>query len=139
KVLFASCAPGLLDRAVARARSIHPELPLEVVSESAPGAARWIQYRTDGAFTDNLRHCRDRLRGKRIELAMVMLQQGTPHRRLQVIAFLVRSQCLLAVNENLDYFEVSFRAAGPILRHLRWRFREWAQRMRSAANRHMAV
>src|ERR1035441_9396888 len=68
-----------------------------------------------------------------------MLQQGTPYRKLQVIAVLIRSQCLLAVNENLDYFEVGFRAAGAILRHFRWRVREWAQRMRRAGNRYVEV
>jgi hypothetical protein len=54
-VLFASCAPALLEAAVAKASSIRPELPLVVVSEFAPPAVRWIRYEVGGNFLQNMR------------------------------------------------------------------------------------
>ena len=78
KVLFASCAPGLLEAAVAKASTIRPELPLVVVSESAPPSGRWMRYESQGRFLENLRSCRAGLEGKRVEVSIVVLSLTCP-------------------------------------------------------------
>ena len=113
---------------MATARAVHPELPLVVVSAAAPSAGEWIRYRTVDGFARSFCQMRAALGGRRIELALVMLQARTPYRKLQGIGFLMRARRRLAVNENLDYFEVRWRSAGIVLRHLGWRWREWRQR-----------
>ena len=121
KVLFASCAPDLLEAAVAKASSIRPELPLAVVSESAPPAGSWIRYQAGGKFLDNVRYCRGGLQGQRVELAIVLLQPQTPYRRLRLMALTMGPRCILAMNENLDHFDVHPHFAGAIVRHILWR------------------
>lgn len=139
KVLFASCSAGLLERAVGMAVALRPELPLIVISESQPSTGLWIQYHSDQTFANNLRRCRRTLDGKRIEVGVMMLQSQNPYRKLQAIPFFVRAECLLAANENMDYFEVRVRAAGTILRHLRWRAGEWWHRIKSVPIPHLRV
>jgi len=129
KVLFASCAPDLLEAAVAKASSIRPELPLVVVSEFAPPAGCWIRYQARGKFLENVRYCRGGLKGKRVEVAIVVLQPQTPYRRLRLMAPLMGPRCILAMNENLDYFDLHPHSAGAIVRHILWR----AGRLRTAS------
>jgi glycosyltransferase involved in cell wall biosynthesis len=134
KVLFASCAPALLEAAVAKAQSIRPDLPLEVVSEFAPPAERWIRYEADRKFLENVQHCRDRLKGKRVEVAIVVLQPRVPYQRLRLISLLTGPRCILAMNENLDYFDVHPHSAGAIARHIFWRAGNWIRSSRSDEN-----
>jgi GT2 family glycosyltransferase/glycosyltransferase involved in cell wall biosynthesis len=134
KVLFASCAPTLMEAAVQKASSIRPELPLAVVSEFAPSAGRWVRYQVSWRFLENVRYCRARFKGKRVELAIVVLEPQVPYRRLRLIGFLTGPQCLVIMNENLDYFDVHPRFAVQIVRHIFWRAGNW-MRSRIGAGR----
>ena len=125
KVLFASCAPALVDSAVRKALSIRPELPLTVVSEFAPAAGRWIRYRVAWSFLENVRYCADRFRGKQVEFAIVVLEPGVPYRRLRLIGWLTAPRRLVIMNENLDHFDVHPCFAAALVRHALWRAGNW--------------
>src|SRR5687767_552507 len=106
KVRFATCTPDLLESAIAKASAIRPELPLVVVSE--PGERRG-------------------LKGARVEIAIVILQPRARKWRLRIGGLLVFPRCILAMNENLDYFDIHPHSAGAILQHIFPATGEWIE------------
>jgi GT2 family glycosyltransferase/glycosyltransferase involved in cell wall biosynthesis len=138
KALYASCTPALLEAAVAKAASIRPELPLTVVSEFAPPAGRWIRYSVGWQFLENVRYCRDRLRGKHVELAIVVLQPRVPYGKLRLIGFLTGPRCLVVMTENLDYFDVHPFSLPAMVRHVFWRIGNWIRFSARAGRLRMA-
>ena len=123
KVAFASGTDELNRRLIQQMRAILPELPLYVVSDFPPEEQdlKWIRYRVNRGFMENLRRCREELRGVSIRLAAVMLVPGVPFRRMRLIAILLSPLGFLAFNENLNHFMLRPRSLPAIVRHLGWR------------------
>jgi glycosyltransferase involved in cell wall biosynthesis/GT2 family glycosyltransferase len=138
KALFTSCTPALLEDAVAQAASIRPDLPLVVVSEFAPPAGHWIRYRVGWQFLENLRYCRDRLKDKQVEVAIVVSQPRVPYRKLRLIGFLTVPQSLVIMTENFDHFDVHPFFLHAIARHFLWRAGNWIRFSIRAGRPHLA-
>jgi hypothetical protein len=98
KVAFASGTDELNRRLILQMRAIFPEPPLYVVSDFPPEDqdVKWIRYRVNRGFMENLRRCREELRGVSIRLAAVMLVPGVPFRRMRLIAILLSPRGFLA-------------------------------------------
>ena len=124
-VVFHSGAKELLDAHVESLRTIDPSLPLFVIAENQPRQGRWFQWYPYRTFRQNLQRTRDHLRGRRIRFASVMLQPGQPYWHMRFIAMLLGRSRLLYFNENLTHFRVHPRSARAMLRHWRWRLRNW--------------
>jgi GT2 family glycosyltransferase/glycosyltransferase involved in cell wall biosynthesis len=127
KVVFGSGAAALNRALTAKIAALEPGLPLYVVSEFPPSEGRWIPYHPFRSTADNLAHLRAAFRGKRIQIAAVLLEPGTPYRRLQWLALWFAPLRLLFYNENLDHFLLRPRCAGSIARHFYWRSRSLAR------------
>ncbi|MEO8597246.1 MAG: glycosyltransferase [Candidatus Solibacter sp.] len=123
KLAFASGTDDLNRRLVEQLRAIYPELPLWVVSDFPPEdpALPWIRYRVNRPFAENLRRCREALRGHEIRLAGVMLVPNVPFRRMRLLALVLSPRGFLAFNENLNNFMLRPGALPAIARHLVWR------------------
>src|SRR5207249_746133 len=91
KLAFASGTDELNRRLIEEMRAIFPELPLYVVSDFPPDDQdlKWIRYWVNRGFMENLRRCREELRGVSIQLAAVMLVPGVPFRRMRLMAVLL--------------------------------------------------
>ena len=61
KIAFASGTEDLNRRLIEHLRDIYPELPLWVVSDFPPEdpTLRWVRYRVNRSFAENLRRCRE--------------------------------------------------------------------------------
>ena len=104
KIAFASGTGELNRRLIEQMRGLFPELPLYVVSDFPPEEQdlKWIRYRVNRGFMENLLRCREELRGVSIQLAAVMLVPGVPFRRMRLIAILLSPRGFLAFNDNAD-------------------------------------
>ena len=123
KLAFASGTDGLNRRLIEHLRAIYPELPLWVVSDFPPedAALKWIRYRVNRPFAENLRRCREELRGHTIRLAGVILVPNVPFRRMRLLALVLSPRAFLAFNENLNHFMLRPGSIPAIARHIAWR------------------
>ena len=123
KLAFASGTDGLNRRLIEHLRAIYPELPLWVVSDFPPedAALKWIRYRVNRPFAENLRRCREEVRGHTIRLAGVMLVPNVPFRRMRLLALVLSPRAFLAFNENLNHFMLRPGSIPAIARHIAWR------------------
>jgi GT2 family glycosyltransferase/glycosyltransferase involved in cell wall biosynthesis len=133
KVAFLSGTDELNRRLIERMRAIFPELPLWVVSDFPPedGDLKWIRYRVNRSFRENLRNCREEFGGHAIRLAAVMLVPNVPFRRMRLLAFVLSPRGFLAFNENLNNFMLRPSSLPTIARHMVWRVKNtlrWALR-----------
>lgn len=125
KVAFASCRPELIAAFVEGFAGIAPDLELFVVSEFSPPAGRWIRYRPDRSWRDNLARCRSALRGRSIRYGAIVLQPGAPYTRLRFLGFLLTGPPgTLFYNHNLDHFTLRPGGLPGLVRHVGWRVRE---------------
>ena len=123
KIAFASGTEDLNRRLIEHLRALYPELPLWVVSDFPPEdpALQWIRYRVNRPFAENLRRCREELRGHEIRLAGVMLVPNVPFRRMRLLALVLSPRGFLAFNENLNHFMLRPGSVPAIARHIAWR------------------
>jgi len=123
KIAFASGTEDLNRRLIEHLRALYPELPLWVVSDFPPEdpTLRWVRYRVNRSFAENLRHCREELRGYEIRLAGVMLVPNVPFRRMRLLALALSPRGFLAFNENLNHFMLRPGSLPAIARHIAWR------------------
>jgi GT2 family glycosyltransferase len=123
KLAFASGTDALNRRLIEHLRALYPELPLWVVSNFPPEdpELKWIRYRVNRSFGENLRHCREELRGQTIRLAGVMLVPNVPFRRMRLLALVLSPRGFLAFNENLNHFMLRPGSVPAIARHIAWR------------------
>ena len=123
KIAFLSGTADLNRRLIEHLRALYPELPLWVVSDFPPEDAglKWIRYRVNRSFAENLRRCREELRGHSIRLAGVMLVPNVPFRRMRLLALVLSPRAFLAFNENLNHFMLRPASVPAIARHLAWR------------------
>jgi GT2 family glycosyltransferase len=125
KVLFASGSEDLIPTAIEHMREILPALPLVVVSEFPIEGARWIPYPLSRGFWENLSLFRWHFRGKRIRISAVILQPRMPYWRMRLIAFALSPWNFLAFNEAFGHFMLRPQTLGTVVRHLRWRTRNF--------------
>ena len=106
KLAFLSGTDELNRRLIVELRALLPELPLWVVSDFPPEdpSLKWIRYRVERSFAENLRYCREELQGHSIRLAGVMLVPNVPFRRMRLLALRLSPRGFLAFNENLNHF-----------------------------------
>src|ERR1035438_9834844 len=123
KLAFLSGTEDLNRRLIEHLSALYPELPLWVVADFPPEdpALKWIRYRVNRPFADNLRTCREALRGHTIRLAGVMLVPNVPFRRMRLLALVLSPRAFLAFNENLNHFMLRPGSIPAIARHLVWR------------------
>jgi GT2 family glycosyltransferase/glycosyltransferase involved in cell wall biosynthesis len=125
KVLFASGSDAAVAQTLEKVKGLFPELPLVVVSEFPPGATQhrgeWIPYHIRRRWSENRALIRSRLRGRAIRLAAVILEPGTPHRRMRLLGLSLAPLRLIAFNETGQHFRVSPSNLPVMLRHLSWR------------------
>ena len=123
KIAFASGTEDLNRRLIEHLRALYPELPLWVVSDFPPEdpTLRWVRYRVNRSFAENLRRCREELRGYEIRLAGVMLVPNVPFRRMRLLALVLSPRGFLAFNENLNHFMLRPGSVPAIARHIAWR------------------
>jgi GT2 family glycosyltransferase/glycosyltransferase involved in cell wall biosynthesis len=123
KLAFASGTEDLNRRLIEHLRALYPELPLWVVSDFPPEdpSLKWIRYRINRSFAENLRRCREELRGHTIRLAGVMLVPNVPFRRMRLLALVLSPRAFLAFNENLNHFMLRPASIPAIAWHIVWR------------------
>ena len=123
KIAFASGTDPLNRRLIDHLRALYPELPLWVVSNFPPEdpSLKWIRYRVNRTFAENLRRCREELRGHEIRLAGVMLVPNVPFRRMRLLALVLSPRAFVAFNENLNHFMLRPASLPAIARHIAWR------------------
>jgi GT2 family glycosyltransferase len=134
KVAFASGTDELNRLLVERMRTLYPELPLYVVSEFPPADPdlKWVPYRVNRGFAENLARCRAAFQGRTLRLAAVMLVPNVPFRRMRLMALLLSPRGFLAFNENLNHFMLRPRSAPAIASHILWRAKNLARWSRHA-------
>ena len=123
-------------------RALFPELPLYVVSDFPPEGAenrdlKWIPYRVNRSFGENLSRCRAAFEGMSIRLAGVMLVPNVPFRRMRIVALTLAPAGFIAFNENLDNFMLRPRSVPAIVKHFVWRvtnFGRWIGKTVPATN-----
>ena len=123
KIAFASGTDSLNRRLIDHLRALYPDLPLWVVSNFPPEdpSLKWIRYRVNRSFAENLRRCREELRGHEIRLAGVMLVPNVPFRRMRLLALVLSPRAFVAFNENLNHFMLRPASLPAIARHIAWR------------------
>ena len=123
KLAFLSGTEDLNRRLIEHLRALYPELPLWVVADFPPAdpSLKWIRYRVNRSFAENLRRCREELRGHSIRLAGVMLVPNVPFRRMRLLALVLGPRAFLAFNENLNHFMLRPGSIPAIARHIAWR------------------
>lgn len=127
-VAFASSTSDLLPTLIEKLREIGPGLPLYVVSEYQPPEGEWILYHPYRSVEQNLARFRDILKDKTIAYSAIVLQPRQPYWKLRWLGFRLAPWRLLVFNENLDHYRLHPRSIPNILRHVRWRaknFYEW--------------
>ncbi len=125
KVLFASGSEDLIPTAIEHMRKLFPELPLVVVSEFPPDGVAWIPFPVSRGFLENLSLYRWHFRDKHIRLSAVILQPRMPYWKMRWIAFFLSPVNFLAFNEDFGHFMLRPISALTILRHIRWRTRNF--------------
>ena len=137
KVLFASGSDAVIAQTLEKFKTLFPELPLVVVSEFPSAATEnggeWIPYHIRRRWSDNRALIHSRLRGRTIRLAAVILEPGTPHRRMRLLAMSLAPLRLVAFNETGQHFRVSPSNLPVMLRHLLWRAANLARTIRRGA------
>ncbi|MEJ7606112.1 MAG: glycosyltransferase [Bryobacteraceae bacterium] len=123
KLAFASAREELIPGFLEAFEAVDPEFELWVVSEFPPPRGRWIPYRFDRNFTQNLERCRQTLHGRSIHLAAIVLQPRTPYNAMRLLCLRLAPFRTLFYNENLDHYMLRPRALPGILRHGLWRAR----------------
>ncbi len=120
KLAFLSGTDELNRRLIVELRALLPELPLWVVSDFPPDdpSLKWIRYRVERSFAENLRYCREELQGHSIRLAGVMLVPNVPFRRMRLLALRLSPRGFLAFNENLNHFMLRPSSLPTIARHV---------------------
>ncbi|HEX4621278.1 MAG TPA: glycosyltransferase, partial [Myxococcaceae bacterium] len=123
KIAFASGTDPLNRRLIEHLRDLYQDLPLWVVSNFPPEdpSLKWIRYRVNRTFAENLRRCREELRGHEIRLAGVMLVPNVPFRRMRLLALVLSPRAFVAFNENLNHFMLRPASLPAIARHIAWR------------------
>ncbi len=123
KIAFASGTDPLNRRLIDYLRALYPDLPLWVVSNFPPEdpSLKWIRYRVNRTFAENLHRCREELRGHEIRLAGVMLVPNVPFRRMRLLALVLSPRAFIAFNENLNHFMLRPASLPAIARHIAWR------------------
>jgi GT2 family glycosyltransferase/glycosyltransferase involved in cell wall biosynthesis len=134
KVLFASASDPVVALAIARFRTVFPELPLVVVSEFAPPGVEWIPYHIRRTWNENRDLIRARLGARRIRLAAVILEPGIPHWRLRALGFALAPLHLLAFNETGEHFMLRPRDIPSMLRYAVWRMKNVVRNQRHPAS-----
>ncbi len=134
KLAFLSGTPELNRELIVRMRALYPELPLWVVSDFPPDDAGllWIRYRTSRGFLENLRTCREAVRGREMRLAAVLLAPNVPFRRMRAVALVLSPRAFIAFNEHLQHFMLRPAQLPTMLRHAAWRAKNlarWALRL----------
>ncbi len=124
KVAFASCEPGLIAPLVHKFAEIAPETELFVVSEFPPPVGRWIPYRIDRSWGDNVARIESALRGRTVRFGAVILQPDSPYRRLRLLGFYFAGLRTLFYNRNLDHFMLRPHGLRTMARHLKWSLKE---------------
>ncbi|MBS1855826.1 MAG: glycosyltransferase [Acidobacteria bacterium] len=132
KLAFLSGTPELNRELLLRMRALYPDLPLWVVSDFPPEdpALPWIRYRVSRGFFDNLRCCREAVRGRSIRLAAVMLVPNVPFRGMRAVALALSPRGFIAFNEHLQHFMLRPAQLPTILRHASWRAKNLARWLR---------
>jgi GT2 family glycosyltransferase/glycosyltransferase involved in cell wall biosynthesis len=123
KIAFASGTDPLNRRLIDHLRALYPDLPLWVASNFPPEdpSLKWIRYRVNRSFLENLRRCREELRGHEVRLAGVMLVPNVPFRRMRLLALVLSPRAFVAFNENLNHFMLRPASLPAIARHIAWR------------------
>jgi GT2 family glycosyltransferase/glycosyltransferase involved in cell wall biosynthesis len=128
KVLFASGSPPVVASAIERLTAILPEFPLVIVSEFAPPEgveAEWIPYHFKRTWRENRALVRSTLGARRIRIAAVILEPGTPHWPLRLVGFTLAPLYFLAFNEHGEHFMLRPRSIPAMTRHLAWRVKNF--------------
>ncbi|HEY4362078.1 MAG TPA: glycosyltransferase [Bryobacteraceae bacterium] len=140
KVLFASGNDPAIAQTLAAFQSIHPELPLIVVSEFPPpvieprpsgsGSTEWIRYHIRRSLSENRALLHSRLAGREIRLAAMILEPQTPHWPLRFLALATARFRLLAFTETGQHFRMRPDNLPVMLRHLWWRLKNFVRTLR---------
>lgn len=125
KVAFVSCREQFTSSYLEKLKSIYPELPLWVVSEFQPAEGRWIPYHPNRTMAENMERIRAALGGSAVRLSAVLLDNKSPYGRMRWMAARLSPAGFIAFNESLDNFMLRPRCAGTILRHFKWRARNF--------------
>ncbi|MGJ5816812.1 glycosyltransferase [Paludibaculum fermentans] len=124
-VAFASGSEDLIPTLIDQFECVAPGLPIYVVAEFPPPRGKWIPWFIGRTFQQNLARVRDAVHGKEIAYTAMILQPRMPYWPMRTAATLLSPTRLLCFNENLDHFAVHPRAAFAILRHMRWRTKNY--------------
>ncbi len=125
KLLFSSGSDEISAQTLREFKKIRPDLPLVVVSEFPPTdgdpQSEWIRYHIRRKWTENLAQIRSRLRGRRIEIAAIILEPRTPHWPMRFLGMAITPMRLLAYSETGQHFRLRPDNALVMLRHMLWR------------------
>jgi GT2 family glycosyltransferase/glycosyltransferase involved in cell wall biosynthesis len=124
KVAFASCKPDRVAPFLARFAEVAPDLELFVFSEFPPPLGRWIPYRVDRSWGENVARFEEVLRGYSVRLGAVIVDSEPAYRRLRLLGYWFAGVRVLLYNRNLDHFMLRPRALPAIVKHFAWRVRE---------------
>jgi GT2 family glycosyltransferase/glycosyltransferase involved in cell wall biosynthesis len=134
KVLFASGSDAVVAQTLEQFKQIFPELPLIVVSEFPPAEGEWIPYHIRRPMRDNLALAKSKLAGRNIRIAAIILEPGTPHRTMRLMALRLAPWRTIAFNETGQHFRLRPDNAPVMLRNLLWRtgnlLRSWRKQIR---------
>ena len=125
RLLFASGSDEISAQTLREFKKIRPELPLVVISEFPPAdgdpESEWIRYHIRRKWAENLALIRSRLRGRRIEIAAIILEPRTPHWPMRFLGMVIAPMRLLAYSETGQHFRLRPDNALVMLRHMLWR------------------
>lgn len=129
KVLFASARTETIPVVLENFRRVFPKLPLIVVSEFPAPEGEWIPYHHRRSFRENRDLIRDRLAGRQIRIAAIVLEPRVPYRRLRALGLSLAPWRCLFFNEEGSHFMLRPRSLPAILQHLLWRLKNflWMQ------------
>ena len=128
KLAFLSGTEDLNRRLIEHMRALYPEFPLWVVADFPPEdpALKWIRYRVNRPFADNLRTCREALRGHTIRLAAFQAADADPRmnggywfgrKRAEPLPFINPVSAAFAT-QALELWETSRAGGAQAHRHL---------------------
>jgi len=121
RVLFASGSDEVVAQTLREFSNIFPETPLVVVAEFPPPEGEWIRYHIRRSFHENRALIRSRLGGRKIRVASIILEPGTPHWPMRLLGMTMAPWRLLAYSETGQHFRLRPDNLGVMLRHLLWR------------------
>ncbi len=109
-------------------KAILLDVPLIVVSEFRPAEGEWVQFHINRTLKENIELCRARLKGRRVQVAAIVLDEHRrPYRRLRLMGLRFAPFRLIVFNQHLDHFMLRPGDLPAILRHYRWRTREFVR------------